>query len=488
MRDLREYAEALEKAGELHRIEKQVDWNLEAGAVASWANTTGAPAPFFLKVKDYPGYSLLANPLSGSRVRGNRHWRRFAIALGLDPGASFMETVDEYLKRRSFPIKPLLVSTGPCKENIKEGKELDLFSLPIPLIHEIDGGRYSSWHVNICEDPESEWVNWGLYRWVVHTRDMLGVKLIPGQHAAMLYYEKYEARDQSMPFCIAIGGDPLLTVAASIGAPAGVSECDIAGGLRREPVALVKAETVDLYVPAQAEVIIEGKVYPHERLEEGPFGEYHAYAQAPLPAPVCRVTAITHRDNPIFPFSASGAPMDDYAATMSVVHSAELLHTLRDKDGWPVRAVFCPPEAIDHLLIVSCKMVLPNMSRLLAGAIWRTKIGMAYDKIIVCDDLVDPANREMVWWALSHKLHPHRGIRKFAAPGHPLQPFLTPEERVKGVGAQVYFDCTFPLDWDPETELMKLASFKTIYPPEIQEKVLTRWGPEYGYDRDVWEV
>jgi len=486
MKDLRDYIRVLEEAGELKRITQEVDWYLEAGAIAARANETGAPAPLFTQIKGYPaGYSLFGSPLAGSRVMKNRPWRRFALAMGLGADTGFWDLTEEYIRRRKHPLKPNLLTWGPCKENLLEGKEIDLFKFPIPFIHEGDGGRYLSWQAFICKDPDSDWANWSVYRVMVHNHDRLGINLLPGQHGAMLYYLKYEAKNRPMPFCIALGGHPLITIAAAIPLSAGTNEIEIAGGLRRVPMDLVKAETNDLYVPAQAEVIIEGEIIPHKRWDEGPFREYHLSRQGPRrPAPVARITAISYRHHPILPFSASGPPIDDYAAAASVFTSAELLAFLRDECGWPVRGVYCPPDCIDHLLIISATMMYSHFSRQLAGAVWGHKLTMHYDKVIVCDSDVDPANREEVLRSLAHKMHPHRGVRIFTHAPTTLQPY----EKGPGPGAQVYFDCTWPVDWDPETEIMKQCSFDNIYPREVQEKVLRRWKTDYGYPKDDYEI
>jgi 4-hydroxy-3-polyprenylbenzoate decarboxylase len=323
---------------------------------------------------------------------------------------------------------------------------------------------------------------------MIYNQNRISVQMLPNQHGPMLYYQKYEARGKPMPCCIVLGGDPLISLAASTRYPAGVSEVDIAGALRREPVTIVQAKTVDLMVPATAEMVIEGMVYPNDRLDEGPFEEYHGQIPTPpLHQPAMRVTAITHRNNPIIPFSFSGAMKDDYACTSSVINSAELTWSLRDKGLLPVRGVYCPPEAIDHVCIISANMIYSNFSRQLSSAIFSERFGMQYDKVIVCDREVDPANASEVWQAIFHKMNPHRGVRKIeAAPGHALQSYLNPRERKEGTGSAVYFDTTWPLDWDPETEVMKKCSFNTIYPKEVQEKVLARWMTEYGYDRTEW--
>src|SRR3990172_3399846 len=135
----RDYLEALEKNGEVVKIEKEVDWNLEAGAITRRCYEIKERSPLFLNIKDYPGSSMHGAPI------GN--YRRFAIAMGLDPDSSIRDIGEEYEKRMSSPIKPILVSSGPCKENIMKGDDIDLFKFPAPMVHDGDGGRYlATWH------------------------------------------------------------------------------------------------------------------------------------------------------------------------------------------------------------------------------------------------------------------------------------------------------------------------------------------------------
>ncbi|TAJ97310.1 UbiD family decarboxylase, partial [bacterium] len=165
MHDLRDFLDLLEKHGELQHIQEEVDWNLEMGAVTRRCYDLGAPAALFEKVKGYPkGYRALGAPLGPSKTPGHSLFARTALALGLGPDASVKEIMASYLKRKERPIKPILVKSGPCKENILQGKEVDLLKFPSPLIHSGDGGRYiGTWHTVITKDPDSSWVNWGMY-------------------------------------------------------------------------------------------------------------------------------------------------------------------------------------------------------------------------------------------------------------------------------------------------------------------------------------
>ena len=292
--DLREFIDTIEKSGDLHRIKKEVDWNLEAGAIMRKGCEELLPAILFEKIKDYPeGYRVLGNPLAS--------FRRLAIALDMPPDSTYNEILNRYDEGRKNLIKPNLVSDGPCKENIHIGKEVDLYEFPAPIVHDGDGGRYlCTWNINVTKDPDSNWINWGTYRAMIHTKNKMGGLVIPSQHIGIMYYQKYETRNMPMPFAIAIGIEPITALVATSGVSYGINEADVIGGIRGEPLNVIKCETNDLLVPATSEIVIEGEIPPYERMEEGPFGEYTGYqAKSSMPRPVYNVKAITHRNNPI---------------------------------------------------------------------------------------------------------------------------------------------------------------------------------------------
>jgi 4-hydroxy-3-polyprenylbenzoate decarboxylase len=316
--DLRAYIDALESEKEVVRIKKEVDWNLELGAIIRRSYDLNAPAPLFENIKGYPkGYSVLGAPIGLSNKPG-RSLARLAMSLGF---------------------------SGPCKENIFTGDQVNLLSLPVPFIHEGDGGRYiGTWHLIATKDPDTQWVNWGMYRLMVIDERTMGCLLRPDQHIGFHYYQKYEARGEPMEFAVAIGTEPVSSLVGALRVPTGVNEVEVAGGIRGEPVELVKCETVDLYVPATSEIVIEGVVPPHERRDEGPFGEYTGYlARESSPKPVFQVTALTYRDNPIQVHSCMGVPVDDSAVVTTVVRAADILDDLCQK-GFPVKSVYLPPE------------------------------------------------------------------------------------------------------------------------------------------------
>ncbi len=477
-KDLREYLATLEKYDEVQRIEKQVDWSLEAGAILRRCYEIGLRAPFFQNIKDYPGHRMFGGTLGS--------YRRIAIALGMPPETSYNELMEVYIERKKNLIKPIIVKDAPCKENIYLGDEVDLFKLPAPMLHDGDGGRYlCTWHVTVSQDPDSEWVNWGMYRAMIHNRNTLTGIIGPHQHIGMLYH-KYELNNQPMPFAIAIGPEPICCAVAGTQIPHGISEVEVAGGLRGEPVEIVKGETVDLYVPASAEIVIEGEILPRERIPEGPFGEFTGYrTSAVIDRPVYKVKAITHRNNPILTMSCMGVPVDEDHALHSLTSGAEILNELREK-GIPVAGLHCYAECSYQLVVVSIKRTgVANMAYAVSNTVRANKAGQRNPYLIVVDDDIDPGNIYQVMHALTTKCHPARGIHKHnAATGFSLQPFLNPHERRYLLSAAATFDCTWPVDWDQETEVPKRCSFDNIYPKEIQEHVLQNWS-NYGFTEGI---
>ena len=473
-KDLREFVAKLEKEGEVQRIEEEVDWDLEAGAIARRALEVGLPAPYFQKVKDSPdGYQLISGLMANHR--------RIAIAMDMDPNTQVKELIEEYLRRKEKPIKPVLVSDGPCKENIQVGDEVDLLKFPVPMLHDGDGGRYiGTWHITVTRDLDSDWVNWGMYRHMLHDKNTFGILAPPPKHLALIYDQSYQPRNKPMDIALVIGTEPVSAFCAGTPMPYGTSEVDVAGGIRGEPVELIKCETVDLTVPATAEIVIEGEIRPGETKDEGPFGEYTGYrSEQKRPRPVIHVKAVTHRNNPIFTMSCMGIPVDDSAAIFSVCKSAAFLDELRAR-GLPVTGAYVIPEGASHAVIVAVKPRYYGIAGEIAHVVWGSRHGLITPCVIVVEDDVDPCNLGQVFHALMTKCHPLRGIVKLEhALAWPLIPWLSARERDYRIGARVYFDCTWPVDWEP-SEVPKRMSFAEAYPKEVQQKALTRWR-KYGH-------
>ncbi|MDP2643408.1 MAG: UbiD family decarboxylase [Desulfobacterales bacterium] len=474
--DLREYMHQLEAQGQLTRIQAQVDWNLELGAIMRRANDLRQPALLFENIKGYsPDYPVLANLTGATKPNP---YGRLCIALDLPVDTPPLKIIDELVQRFSAPIKPVRVKTGPCKENIFHGDDVDLLKFPVPHLRELDGGRYmGTWHTDINRDPDSGWVNWGMYRHMLIDRQTLAWMANPGQHGPGIYYQKYEARGEKMPIAVVIGTDPACALASISLVTPYINEVEIAGGLRKKPVELIQCETSDLEVPATAEIVLEGEVLPDDRQPEGPFGEYTGYCSSDRsPRNVIHIKCITHRNQPVLTVSSPGKPLDDSTYVYALFGSAALSMELK-KLGLPFKSICLSSSMM--AVIVSTSETYPGYVHTLSSAIWGTKTGVYRPVIVVVGEDVDVTNMDEVMWALTTRVHPVRDIHvKKRAPSHAIFPFISPEERKNLTGAAVCYDATFPFEWKENKP--KVVDFQHAWPEEIQRLVMKRWS-EYGF-------
>jgi phenylphosphate carboxylase alpha subunit len=482
-KDMREYIARLEHEGEIQRITAEIQPVLEVGAIIRRSYDLRAPAPLFLNLRGYPGHRILGAPIGLSHEK-NRTFARFAISMDMAPESSPLDIIDEYIRRLAKPIKPVIVEDGPCKENILVGDEIDLQGFPAPVLNREDGGPYlGTWHVNITKDPDTGVRKWGMYRLMIHDKKTMGGLFLPGQNMGIHYYTKYEPRGRPMEFAIALGTEPVTPWVASTRLPPGISEMDIIGAIRGAPLELIKCETVDLEVPATSEIVIEGFVPPYERQDEGPLGERTGFLVSDrAPRPVYHVTAITHRNNPILPVTCAGAPVDDFTVALSLTKAANILDESR-RQGFSVRRVYCPPEALSYWTVVSTKVPNSGYVRRLAQAIWETGWGRSSRHLVIVDENIDPTDMGQVLWAISTMCHPKRWlIQAENIPGHPLLPSIGPEGNSNHIGPYTLFDCTWPREW-PKAAISAKASFDDNWPREVQEKILRNWGA-YGYQKE----
>ncbi len=470
--NIREFMEALDRSGDIVRIKEEVDWELEAGAINRRCYETQGPSVFFENIKDYPGYHILGGSLGT--------YRRVAIALGLDPDTPVPIIHREYERREQGPIKPVVVDTGLCKENVLKGEDIDLSSFPAPMVHDGDGGRYlGTWDIVVTKDPETGWTNWGMYRFMVNTRRTLTGDASPISHLALVFREKYLPEKRPMPMALVIGADPLCHMVATGGYGIGVDEADIAGALRGEPVELVKCETSDLLVPAHAEIVVEGEILPDGIAPEGPFGEYPGYRTGKARTGIlCRVKAITHRNSPIITMISLGVPVDDASVAAALTAGISMKRRLK-RHGIPVTDVYAPPEGVTHLVIIGVRSGGTEMAKRIRDVFLARRVMV--NKIIVVDEDVDVYDVGKVLHAFAVKYHPIKGViadEVEAGKANMLTPCYSYEERRDLRGGIDVFDCTWPVEWPGETLPIK-SSFDCIYPEEIKEKVLRKWG-QYG--------
>ncbi|MBI4319883.1 MAG: UbiD family decarboxylase [Chloroflexi bacterium] len=473
-KDLRQFIQCLDEEGELNRVGVEVDWDVEIGAISRRAIDRKSGAILFENIKDYPGHRIMANIIGPSEPTH----AILSLALGLPKETTLLELIEYYRRKSNEAIPPRVVDWAPCKENILRGKDVNLLAFPVPKIHSIDGGRFiGTWHVDVNKDPDSGWVNWGMYRHQVLDANRLGLRSSQGQHGPTIFREKYASRGQPMPMAIAIGTDPVSSIVAGSGIPPRVNEADVVGAMQGKPVEVVRCETIDLEVPASAEIVLEGYMVSGEEELEGPFGEFTGYAAGGrLPRPVMHVDCVTHRNDPIFTMSNMGKPWDEVAVLNSVVSSALIGDALR-KRGIPFKAVYCPPPTL--AAVVAAKPQYPGFIHSVAGAVWSAKAGIYRPYVIMVGEDVDVTNLDEVFWCMMSRVHPSKGIHiQEEAPSQQLYPFIDLDERVRGRGARVAIDATFPPDW-PADEVPTIMDFENGWPADVRELVLGRW-KEYG--------
>jgi 4-hydroxy-3-polyprenylbenzoate decarboxylase len=401
-RDLREFINRLEELGELHRVKADVHWDLELSHIAKINELRQGPALLFENIKGY------STPVLTSALATTG---RLALALDLPIDCTLMEIARKWADRIKHRITPREVSTGPCKENVMRGDQVDILKFPVPKYYEKDGGRFiGTTNCIISRSPQTGWVNIGTHRMQVLDERTAGIWMIPGKHV-QLHLKEYERLKKPMPVAVAIGVDPVLFLVSSAPVPPGVCEYEVMGALRGEPVEVVRGETVDLPVPANAEVILEGEVDPSEMKDEGPYGEYSGYYQATFPKPYMKIKCVTYRNDPIHWGCTTGRPITDIHMLMALNRTAQLWSDLEVMGLPGIKAVYCPPETGGYFTaIVSVKQLYPGHARQVGTAVFSCPSGAYSTKlVVVVDDDVDPSDLREVWWAVGMRFQPDRG-------------------------------------------------------------------------------
>ena len=229
-------------------------------------------------------------------------WKLFGLAVGMDPEkASISDIFHEYRRReeKTIPFKMVSSSEAPVKEVVLKGKDADLGLLPIMHHAALDSGKYITCGQLVCKDPNTGIFNVGMYRIELKGKDRLGVMMLPARHARYIM-RRWEDRGKPMEVAVYIGHHPLVAVGAEYSGAMDVCEYDVAGGYLGEPLELVPAETVDISVPAYAEIVIEGFIDPRKKDIDGPFAEWTGYYGERAECFVIQVTGITMRHDAIY--------------------------------------------------------------------------------------------------------------------------------------------------------------------------------------------
>lgn len=483
--DLREYLQRLEDAGEYRAVDIAVDRHLEAGAIAQRLAEAGGPAVHFRNIRDEGNGATL---VGGTMSRGSRWlWAKVAIALGLPPETAHRDLLEEVVRRREAPIRPMEIRKGACKENVLRDSDVNLAQLPAPLIHGDDGAPcLSSWGFTVIEEPGSKRVIWEVLPHMVTGRNELCTGLSATGAIGSQFYRRYEPEDKPMPFAIVLGAPPLLPLAASFRLRRGsASAADVASGLQRAPLQIVRCETSKLCVPANAELIIEGVVHPRRRARLPSFPSIFGYRNpGQQEHPVWEVTAMTFRSNPVLPFAAWGVPVTEAHLARSLDCDSQLrMEFLRR--GTPATGVYTPPWMAGAAVVVASKVIYTAFSQSIAGIIRSTEATRHIPYVFVCDDDIDVTNPTSVFHAMGTKCHPHRDIwqiQNTLALGS--EAWLKAGERSpdgQQKGASAIFDCTWPLDWDRSIAVPPRVSFDQCYPQAMQQRIIEEWSTTLGF-------
>ncbi len=446
--DMRTWIDQLDRANELDRIRRPVDPRLEMGALLYQSRER---ALLFENVTDYPGWRVL-----GQAPANLRH---AALALGV----GLHELVPTLAARMGERVPPEIVPTGAVKEVVRTGAEVNICDLPAHVAGERDAGPFIAAGLAVTRDPETGRRNVSFHRLQVKGPRKTGVLFVP-RHA-FRNLQKYEARGEAMPIAFFIGHHPRYYMAAATTGPYGMDEFEVAGAYLGEAVRLVRCETVDLEVPADAEIVLEGHVLPNVREEEGPFSEFADYYVAGSGKnPVIEYSAMTMRHDAIFKAIQNGSEVEGcvfhrvpMAAALfrrlSSVGGFVQLHNVRILPG-----IFSVVVQMTPRFDGEAKQVLMAA---LSGEYLHPKIAIAVD------DDVDIYQDWEILWSLTTRVDPERDIELIrGVRGHPMDPSLvelgTPGTASwQRLGGKMLIDATRPPTARPEAR----SAFERIKPP-----------------------
>ncbi len=495
--DLRGWIEALDKADELRQIDAKVDWNIELGTITRMALGPGTgKALLFNNIKDYERPAARCGRMF---VSGLATYSRVAMMLGLPRDTHPRELVSVGRNILNGSVPPRTVKDAPCKEVVVTGKDVDLYDFPAPLWNRPDGGRYILTYGGvISKDPVSNVQNVGIYRGMLASKNEIPMLMWKAQNVGHHVAAWQAQGHKRMPIAVAIGCEPTFGFCASAPITRGVCEYDVMGSIRGAPVDLVKCETVDLYVPASAEIVIEGELTldPAEYVMEGPFAEFTGYVAGDAsPKPTIKITAITHRKDPILAGAIEGALPGSYSENgiCSSIMRAGVAWNVLDRAGVPgVVDVWCPPVQMGINTIVGIKQVYRNQAKQVGHALWGSAAGhVRYKHVTVVDEDIDIHDYGAVDWAIAYRVNAGEDDVIIAPStfGAGLDPSTRKRDRnaaLFGTGkwARMLIDATMNLDYDPDPDFDGARYPPLIWPDkEDIDAAKARW-QELGLDDD----
>ncbi len=474
IQDLREWLARVEALGELVSIKEPVDPEEEMSAVSYLvAKQQPSPAVLFERSSGYDkspiGVRMLWNVLGPSLKR---------IALTLEepadtPAVELIRRVKDKLKQR---IAPREVGRGeaPVYQNTVTGKDIDLDQLPIPRHWPLDGGRYAGTaDAVITRDPDSGYLNVGTYRMMLQGKNEAGLYLSPGKDAR-LHITRAWQRGEAISVAAAWGIDPLFMIVGSQTFPKNVSEYEYAGGIKGEPIPVVRGTTTDLLLPANAEIVVEGIIRPDSVRKEGPFGEFPGYYGRPeAGCPLVEITALHYRSNPVLTNALmADYPSNEQSGFFSIIRSAKIWDDL-DKLGIPgVQGVYCHPAAAGGfgMTVISLEQRHAGHAAQALALAAQVPGGAYYTKwIIAVDEDVDPTDIDQVIWAMASRCNPIDDIDILRNTWSTwLDPTQNPPEK-RPYGSKALINAC------KEHHHLPVFSKRTTLRREVYDKVAARW-------------
>ncbi len=485
-RDLRDFVSQLEQRGELKRVNFEVDPKLEMTEVCDRTLRASGPALLFERPKGYD-IPVLAN-LFGTPLR---------VALGM--GAESVDALREvgrllaYLKEpeppkgmkdawKSLPVfkkvldmAPKTVRGGPCRENVKEGAEVDLSTLPVQTCWPEDAGPLITWGLVVTRGPNRPRQNLGIYRQQVIDRNRVIMRWLAHRGGALDYREwcdKHPGRP--FPVAVALGADPATMLAAVTPVPDTLSEFAFAGLLRGARTELTDCGVGDLQVPAGAEFVLEGHIHPGDTAPEGPFGDHTGYYNEVEPFPVFTIERVTHRDAPVYHSTYTGRPPDEPAVLGVALN--EVFVPILQKQFPEIVDFYLPPEGCSYrIALVSMRKQYPGHAKRLMFAVWSYLRQFMYTKFVIVTDVdVNVRDWKDVIWALTTRTDPARDVTLIENTPIDYLDFASP---VAGLGSKLGLDAT--AKWPGETS--REWGRPIAMSPEIKARVDAFWS-ELGID------
>ncbi|MBN1105756.1 MAG: UbiD family decarboxylase [Deltaproteobacteria bacterium] len=468
----------LESRGELVRVKEEIADGHEVFSLIWELNRRSGPAVILENVKgfDVPIVTNIFGTLD-----------RFASSCGFPRGLSINDYrnlfVDCLDKTKWSETK--LVKSGPCKEVVLSGEEVDLNRFPILQWHPDDGGPYVTLPLVIANDKKFG-RNVGIYRMMMHDRRSTGIMCNIFQDQGIYLGKAKKTGRQSMDCAVAIGADPALYVAAVTKLRFNEDEFAFASALRNgKPVEMVKCETIDVEVPATAEIVLEGEIAFNRGKMEGPFGEWMGYFEEAMLLPIFEVKCITHRKNPLFLTTIEGPTMGDAEMLRMIPQIATFTIQAKERitgfvDGW------LPPSGRNYSAFISIKKRYPGWGKTaIYQAFSMPYIASSANVVIVTDDDIDITNPDEVIWALSTRVDPHQDV--IITPpigGYPLNPAgsVRPVEFPQTGLTDITFTSKIGIDatlkWQGEGRTRPTA--QPVRPKEeVLQRVVANW-KKYG--------